>query len=522
MNIVRHLQRQAAAHPDRPALIPPRGPAVGFQTLWDQVCRVSSALRAAGLQPGDRVVVMIPMSTALYATLLGIIKLGAVAVFVDPWVGMSRIAAFSAFAEPAGFAGVPKAHLLRLFHAELRKLPFTLTTGRRVGPFPATLTLEEALRHAPDPEIFTPPTPETPALITFTSGSSQTPKGANRTHGFLEAQYQALRRSHAVRDDDVDLPLFPVFALRNLADGISSVIPDVDFRRVSGVRPERVLRQIEDHGVTTCTASPSFLNPVIMSGRNPALRRVLTGGAPVSNDTLRAWQKAWPDTGIEIVYGSTEAEPVASVSLADRLAVEPLRPGSCLCGLPVEGLCARLIRIQHEAVRFTSWEELTPPADESGELVVCGDHVCRDYFRNPEAVRECKFTDDTGACWHRMGDTGRFDDQGRFHLTGRVHNCAFRAGRSLLFQELEARAAPLFPEAPRLAAVEWRGKLLIVPQGRAPGGGCATLQDLHEAGVPADAVLWHPGPLPLDPRHQSKVDTRRLLRWIDRHPPEVT
>ncbi|MEX2586820.1 MAG: AMP-binding protein [Actinomycetota bacterium] len=520
MNIVLHLQRQASAHPDRPALLPPNGPAVTFGQLWDQVCRMSAAFRAAGLHPGDRVVVMIPMSTDLYATLLGLIKMGAVAVFVDPWVGMSRIAAFAAFAEPAGFAGVPAAHFLRLFHSELRTLRVTLTPGRRLGAFPASLTLSEALRHNPDPEIFTPDGPGDPALITFTSGSSQTPKGANRTHGFLEAQYQALRRAHAIRDDDVDMPLFPVFALRNLADGIPSVIPDVDFRRIANVRPERILRQIAAHRVTTCTASPAFLTPLILSGSDPGLRRVLTGGAPVSNDTLRDWQRAWPHTQIDIVYGSTEAEPVASVSLPERLAADPLRAGACLCGSPVDGLRARLIRIQPDPVEFTSWTGLAPLENDSGELVVSGEHVCRDYFRNSDAVRECKFTDDTGTCWHRMGDTGLFDSQGRFWLTGRVHNCCFRNGRPLLFQELEARAAPFFPDVPRLAVLEWHNKLLLVLQGRAPRQAPVPLDDLRAADVPMDALYWHPRPLPLDPRHQSKVDTRRILHHIDRHPPK--
>lgn len=519
VNIVTHLHRQAGAHPQRPALIPPKGDAVTFAELRDQVSRMSAAFRAAGLRPGDRVVVMIPMSVPLYATLLGLMQCGAVAVFVDPWVGMSRIAAFAAFAEPAGFAGSPAAHLLRLAHRELRTLRLTLTSGRRCGRFPASLTLAEARRFAPDPEIFQPDSPETPALITFTSGSSNTPKGANRTHAFLEAQYQALARSHPVNDSDVDLPLFPVFALRNLADGIPSVIPDVDFRRVGQASPPRILNQIRTHRVTTCTASPAFLQALVRSGADPAFRRVLTGGAPVDNDTLRTWRTAWPHTQIEVVYGSTEAEPVASVSLEERLQAAPLTPGACLCGPPIPGLAARLIHIQPQPVTFTSWNDLAPHPDDSGELVVSGGHVCRDYFRNPDAVRECKFTDGQGRLWHRMGDTGRFDPQGRFWLTGRVHNACFRHGRPLLFQEMEARAAPLFPSVPRLAVVAWQDQLFLVLQSRAPRKPPVSLTQLQEAGVPVDALYWHPRPLPLDPRHQSKVDTRRLQAWIDRHPP---
>jgi len=115
-----------------------------------------------------------------------------------------------------------------------------------------------------------------------------------------------------------------------------------------------------------------------------------------------------------VVYGSTEAEPVASMSLPERLAVAG--KGYCT-GKPVEGLSARLVRITCEPLVFRTWAELDVPAGGIGELIVSGAHVCRDYFRNPEAVTGNKLIDGEGACWHRMGDTGYFDKAGRFWLT---------------------------------------------------------------------------------------------------------
>ena len=54
-----------------------------------------------------------------------------------------------------------------------------------------------------------------------------------------------------------------------------------------------------------------------------------------------------------------------------------------------------------------------------GELLVSGNHVCRDYYRNPEAVREHKVLEPDGSVWHRTGDTGYFDEEGRFWLVAR-------------------------------------------------------------------------------------------------------
>jgi len=511
-NILGFLQETAQRVPSRPALIMPDARSVSFAGLWDRVCSVSGGLRRAGLRAGDRMVVMIPMSIDLYTVLLGIIKTGAVAVFVDPWMPMTRIARFAAFADPSGFAGVGRSHLLRLLAPALRTLPLTVTTGCRLGHFPARLTMAELLHAPPDPTVWQPESPESPALITFTSGSSGVPKGANRTHGFLAAQYASLCREYRYEDADIDMPMFPVFALRNLADGITSVIPDMDFRRVAEVNGETLLAQIARHGVRTCTASPPFVDRLVQAvdatGQRPGLRRILTGGAPVPDDMLRRWQASLPGTDITVVYGSTEAEPVASMSLSGRLGVHG--QGYCT-GRPIEGLSARIIRITRGPLVFRTWADLEVPAGRIGELIVSGAHVCRDYFRNPAAVAENKLIDGDGVCWHRMGDTGYVDDEGRFWLTGRVHSTILCKGEALHAQLVEAQVASLAPGVVRTAALEHDGRLVIVVQGGDVPGLAGLLRD---AGVPVDQLVFTNRRLPLDPRHQSKIDYDALRRRL--------
>jgi olefin beta-lactone synthetase len=513
INVVSYLRDVAGRVPERRALVMPDDSTVTFAELWQRVCRVAAGLRGAGLQPGDRLVVMIPMSIDLYTVLLAIIQVGAVAVFVDPWMSMRKIAQFAAFAEPAGFAGVGRSHLLRLWEPALRLLPLTITTGRRLGPLPAAYRLAELLRTEPDPRVWIPESPEAPALITFTSGSSGTPKGANRTHGFLAAQYAALCAEYTYDPADVDMPMFPVFALRNLADGIPSVIPDVDFRRIHETKGDRVLRQIARHGVRTCTASPPFVDQLAAAsqsaGRDPGLRRILTGGAPVSNAMLQRWHAAFPNTAITVVYGSTEAEPVASITLHERLACE----GEGFCaGRPVDAVRARIIRIEKGPIDFESWETLAPRDGRIGELVVSGNHVCRDYFRNPDGVKENKILDADGVCWHRMGDTGYMDADGRFWLTGRVHTTIVRQGQLFHAQLIEAQIAPLMPGAVRVAALGRDDRLIVVVQGQ-PAPGAA--ERVRAAGIPVDQVRFTRKALPLDPRHRSKIDYGELERMLN-------
>ncbi len=512
MNVVSLLRETAKRVPSKPALIMPDGQSLSFGELWDRVCRVSAGLRAAGLRPGDRMVVMIPMSAELYMVLLGIFKIGAVAVFVDPWMSMRKIAQFAAFAEPTGFVGIGRSHLLRLLEPALRALPLTVTTGANFCGFPAQHQLADLRLAPPDEEVWQPPTDDAPALITFTSGSSGIPKGANRTHGFLAAQHEALGAEYRYNDDDVDLPMFPVFALRNLADGIPSVIPDMDFRRIGEADGNRLLQQIARHGVRTCTASPPFIDRLakaaLATHAPHHLRRILTGGAPVTNGQLERWRNAFPATSITVVYGSTEAEPVASISLEERLKAE----GEGFCtGRPITDIQARIIRIERGPISFSSWEALAPQDGHMGELVVAGRHVCRDYFRNPGAVAENKIVDANGICWHRMGDTGYWDPQGRFWLVGRIHSTITCKGTPLHAQLLEARIAARATGAARTAALELNGRLIVVVQGSPVPG---LQEQLRSDGIPVDDLVYCRHPLPLDPRHQSKIDYTQLRQLL--------
>ncbi len=521
-NVLVLLEAAAERVPDRPALVfgDGAGETLTFSELWGRAGRIGAGLQRAGLEPGERAIVMIPMSPDLYAALLGVLKMGAVAVFVDPWIGARQIAAFAAFARPSAYLGTGKSHLLRLWDRRLRSLRLSITTGRRLGPLPARRRLAELASDGNDGGAARARADD-PALITFTSGSSGLPKGANRTHGFLAAQHRALAEEFPCRDDDVDMPMFPIFALNNLALGIPSVIPAMDFRRVDRVDAATILRQMARHRVTTATASPPFFDRLAdhlarTPGQRPRLRRILTGGAPVGDRQLERWRELLPDTEIVVAYGSTEAEPVAHISADERLtaAGEGQEAAGFCVGRPSARVATRVVPISRRPLPATV-EELPP--GEIGELLVSGDHVCKDYYRNPEAVRENKWRDAAGRIWHRMGDTGTFDDRGRFWLVGRVHSTIFRDGQAVHAQLVEQLARRLAGEGVgRVAAVglpdpELGERVVLVLEGALDDAGRERLAaGMRRAGQEVDEIVGTRGRLPLDPRHRSKIDYAAL------------
>ncbi|MDP1564109.1 MAG: AMP-binding protein [Pirellulaceae bacterium] len=523
-NVGRLLANVAEQMPDKLALVLPdrfKVPPISFGELWERSGRLAMALQNAGVQTGDRVIVMVPMSIDLYVVLLGLIRSGCVAVFVDPWMSLSRIAKFANYAEPTAFIGIPKSHWIRWLQPSLRRLPVTVSTGNRWGGWVAKYPLSDWLKIKNDDAPLIPVRPSDPALITFTSGSSGEPKGANRTHQFLSAQHQALSREFPYEASDVDLPMFPVFALNNLVSGVTSIVPDMDFRRVATVSGNTIFEQMRRHDVTTCTASPPLLDRLAETGRTHelSLRRILTGGAPISDRQLDHWHAAFPHAKIVVAYGSTEAEPVADIDSHARLQLAHPRHGFCM-GQPISAIATRIIPIQSGTIGTTEWEQTCLPQGEIGELIVSGDHVCRDYYRNEAATRENKLIDQQRQLWHRMGDTGYFDSDGRFWLVGRVHSSIQRAGRWLHPQLVEQHLMEQLPQVKQVAAVGFPdpelGQGLGVIVVAAPE--VVELAKIHllleQAGYPCDQCLIVQEPLPVDPRHNSKIDYDRARRVL--------
>jgi olefin beta-lactone synthetase len=182
----------------------------------------------------------------------------------------------------------------------------------------------------------------------------------------------------------------------------------------------------------------------------------------------------------------------------------------------------RLIRITRGPVTLgeEGWSAWQVEPGEIGELVVTGEHVGRDYFRNAQAVAENKIRDADGTVWHRMGDTGYFDAEGRFWLVGRVHSTIVRDGVTVHPQLLEQAAGG--PEILQVAAIGVNDptlgeKVVVVVRGEALDIAIVRAR-IAAAGLVADEVVVSREALPVDPRHNAKIDYAALRRRWEKSP----
>jgi len=493
-NVIRHLVRLAADQGERLAVVEPGGDRIDFAGLDQRTARFAGGLRAQGVPEGARILVLAPMGIALYVALLGVFRAGCTAVLVDPSAPRALLRATLATLDLHGFVGSPKAQLLRLVIPELRRLRLYVSTG--FIPLPHR-SLDGLVG-----EPFGPEPATVPALVTFTTGTSGRARAMARRHTFLDAQRVALTEHMGLGPTDVDLATLPVFLLNSLSAGATCVLADADLSKVGSADPTRIARQLVDWKVTTTSGSPSFFAPLARSlqadGQTlPHLRKLFVGGGRVPSRLLEQLKAVAPQADVVVHYGSTEADPIASVEAAEVLSMggDGAGRGSCV-GAPSPGL-------QLELWRPGSTEPAG--ADEPGEVVVAGDHVNRSYLNDPEADARYKVHRD-GRVWHRTGDVARVDGQGRVWLLGRVGEAI--GGRWPLVVEAVAESLPWVRRTGLCVRGDEPVLLVEIFDGQRPEDWREQLTE--RCGV---SVLVE-GAVPVDHRHNAKVDRGALARII--------
>ena len=239
------------------------------------------------------------------------------------------------------------------------------------------------------------------ALISLSSGSTGTPKILRRSHRLLLAQHACLRQCFPPFNGQLDSSVFANVLLHQLATRTCSQLPadlgnglvELDYRHLSAAWRES--------GVNSITANPYVFKRLLALDEAPfaAVLACGIGGAPVPEGLLERMQVMLPNATLYVIYGATEAEPIALRAFAKtrdpRLGYCVGRPVACLSGLDIR---------QPQAVRAgQDWVQ-------AGEIFVSGPHVLS-----------------KGDGWHGTGDHGYLQD-GQLYLTARTGNTIPCAG----------------------------------------------------------------------------------------------
>jgi acyl-CoA synthetase (AMP-forming)/AMP-acid ligase II len=558
VNVADRLGEFAVRSPDNLAVVATlRGTSryrtITFAELDADATRIALGLIDWGIKPGTRLALLVRPGIEFVTLVFALLRAGVVIVLVDPGLGRKNLVQCLADAEPEGFMAIPAAQAARLwFKKHFPKASWNVTVGRRW--FWGGMTLRDLRRrgkalapNAPFPATHA----DDPAAIIFTSGSTGPPKGVLYTHRMFDTQVSEIQSMYGIQPGRVDLSCFPLFALFNSAMGVTTVLPDMDFSRPASARPYKLLAAANDWKVSQAFASPAVWRKLgdycrDHGGDISTLREIFSCGAPVSPEVLR-WTLAFsaPHAKMHTPYGATECLPVATIEAAEVLGETALKmdEGAGVCvGRKFDSVQWRIIRITDEPIAtIDDVEEL--PSGEIGELIVRGPQAFPRYVTRTDCNSIAKIRDERAGAraplrsngrppsvWHRMGDVGYLDEHGRFWYCGRKSH-RVETTRGPLFTEcIEAIFnAHRWVERTALVGLGAREEQtpVLVAQPSSPSFPPTLPHDLvrfaegtnrHTAQI-KHVLLLHD--LPVDIRHNAKINRELLAKWAATKLPEL-
>jgi long-chain acyl-CoA synthetase len=411
-NLAHLLTESAARHGDRPAL-KLDDTVLTYATLDEGASRVAGLLKDRGLQPGDRVGVMLPNVPYFGVVYYGVLRAGGVVVPMNVLLKPREVEFY--LSDPAA------KHLVG-WH----EFAQSAEEGARAAGADAIIVkpgeFEQLLAQAPEAPEDAEREPSDTAVILYTSGTTGTPKGAELTHSnMLENCRHGGTELVRVSERDVILGALPLFhsfgqtcCMNNAvrAGGCLTMIPRFD--------PGKALEIIQRDGVTLFEGVPTMYHAMLNDPERDrydvsSLRTCVSGGSAMPVEVMRGFEKAF---GCDVLegYGLSETSPVASFNHLDR----EHKPGSI--GTPIIGV----------EMKVVDEDDNELPAGEVGEIVIRGHNVMKGYWKRPDATAEVM-----RGGWLHTGDMARVDDDGYFFIVDRKKDMIIRGGYNVYPREIE-------------------------------------------------------------------------------------
>ena len=382
--------------------------------LHESACRLAGALVERGIAPGDRVLLLLPLSGEIFIAALAVWRSGAVVILGNSRSPAAEIESIIQYSEPAAIVGSPSA----LAGLEIPATSRVVIQADGPRSQKDWLQFEElASDHAPLPSS-KPRAPGDEAQIMFTSGTTGIPKGVVYTHRSIHAhlRYQAaFRKLSRTPDSGPEIHALPpssfgggVLTSRFVANRTYVLFDEFD--------AGRILSAVERHRATSMVLVPSMCEALLSHGTErydcTSLRSLAVGGAHVSVSLADRIQQQF---GLRptVLYGTTEAGGGIASNVLGR---NPASVGNVQLGVK--------IRIVDE-----NGSILSP--GEVGEIQTQTPWSAQGYFRDPQQT-ETVFQQG----WVRTADLGYLDANGDLFIVGRRNEMIIQSGVNIYPQEL--------------------------------------------------------------------------------------
>ncbi|MBA6437956.1 MULTISPECIES: class I adenylate-forming enzyme family protein [Streptomyces] len=404
---------------------------------------IAGHLAERGFRPGDRLAIMLQNTPHFVLALLGAWKAGGTVVPVNPMYKGAELAHILGDAEVSALVcsrhgwedyirDTAAASPVRIaLTADARD--FQTRDDERVlrdQPIPVPEDTEDLLaaaRAGARPPSVPAPGPDDIALISYTSGTSGTPKGATNTHGNISYNADRQHLLHELPTGSTIFALAPLFHITGMVCELCACVSGAGtlalaYRFETGV----VLDAFAEHRpVYTVGPSTAFMalmaHPRATRDHFSSFRIISSGGAPLPPALVERFQSGFGPY-LHNGYGLTECTaPCASVPPGVRAPVDPVS-GTLAVGVPGADT----------VVRIADEEGRDVPFGEQGEIVVRGPMVVPGYWRRPEATAAALPDGEL-----RTGDIGFMDEGGWLYVVDRKKDMINASGFKVWPREVE-------------------------------------------------------------------------------------
>jgi long-chain acyl-CoA synthetase len=411
MNLATILTDSAAREPENTA-IRLDDIDLSYAALDGATAHLAGLAHEHGLEPGDRVGIMLPNVPYFPVCYYGTLRAGGTVVPMNVLLKQREVAfylsdsgarllfAWEGFAADAT-AGAEQAgaECVLVKPGEFEQL---------VG---AAAPRAEVVERADDDT----------AVILYTSGTTGTPKGAELTHANLKSNCEASGHLFGLGSEAVTLGGLPLFHSFGQTCGMNAtIVGGGTLTLVPRFEPAKALEVIERDRVNVFEGVPTMYSAMLHCPDRErfdisTLQLCASGGSAMPVELLRGFEQAFSCKVLE-GYGLSETSPVASFNHADR----ERKPGSI--GTPIEGVEMKLVDDDDHDV----------PAGGVGEIVIRGANVMKGYWQRPEATAEAM-----RGGWFHSGDLATIDEDGYFFIVDRKKDMIIRGGYNVYPREIE-------------------------------------------------------------------------------------
>lgn len=454
--LLHYISETASQRPEHPAVIF-QGARLSYSKLEQQSDAFAAALASLGVSKGDRVTLVLPNCPQFLIAELGVWKIGAVLVPLNPLYSERelRMALSNSGAEIAIVLSQFYEHLrtsradtslkriivtnIKEYLPPMLRILFTLfregTQGHRVALTAPDLWFQELLAAQRDAKRPTsPPGPDDPAIMLMSGGTTGTPKGVIGLHRSLVAAGLQLHAWMMPESQDwsdiimLPLPLFHVYA--NVGVQAYAIVGHNPLLLVPNPRDiNGLLSQIRKERPSFLSAVPTLFvallnHPDVARGKADfsSVRICFSGAAPLMAETKRRFEEL---TGGRIVEGYSLTEAMMATFI--NPVKGPNKIGSV--GMPLPDVDVRIVNTDQ------SEEELR--AGQVGEIIIRAPQLMKGYWRNPEETATALRVHGAEGVWLHTGDLGYLDEDGYLFIVDRKKDLIKTSGYQVWPREIE-------------------------------------------------------------------------------------